>query len=156
MVLDHHQQQETGKKWSFIWFALLSGGAAGFPPPCKAELIFLRTSASVRVSGSQQWAEGPRKSLSLSGRLTPFSHLLSCWWMRRHQISFGELRDIYQFKCSWPQLFLLNRDGFDVIGEPHGHFYRLAIAYVAVRNLLQHLSHFRWNRKHLNVAVFIG
>lgn len=76
--------------------------------------------------------------------------------MRRHQISFVELQDIYQFKCSRPQLFPLNRDGFDVIGEPRGHFYRLAIAYVAVQNLLQRISHFRWNRKLLNFAVFIG
>lgn len=49
--------------------------------------------------------------------------------MSRHQIHFWELRDIYQFKCSRPRLFALNRDGFDIIGEPRAHFYRLAIAY---------------------------
>lgn len=50
--------------------------------------------------------------------------------MSRRQIRFWELRDIYQFKCSRPRLFALNRDGFDIIGEPCTHFYRLAIAYV--------------------------
>lgn len=50
--------------------------------------------------------------------------------MSRRQIRFWELRDIYQFKCSRPRLFALNRDGFDIIREPRAHFYRLAIAYV--------------------------
>lgn len=53
--------------------------------------------------------------------------------MSRRQIGFflWQPPGIYQLECGRARLFALNRDGFDAIGEPRAHFYRLALAYVA-------------------------